>query len=61
MTIFPFQKMLYGRRVGTYLNVIHKVHLKPEVTEYILNHKVFSKPFDLIQPIQDLRKIIPEN
>ena len=53
----PMQTIFYGNRVESYLSVLNKVKMKPEVANYILNHPVFSKPFNLMQAIDDLGKI----
>lgn len=53
----PVQNILYGQ-LGSYLNTMHNVDLKPNVIEYILNHPAFSKPFDFIKTIEDLKAVI---
>lgn len=53
----PMQTIFYGNRVESYLSVLHKVELKPDVANYLLNHPAFSKPFNMMQAIADLRKL----
>jgi hypothetical protein len=53
----PFQSMMYCGKLGSYLNVIHNVNIKPEIIDFIINQPVFLKPFNFVQAIQDLRKI----
>lgn len=52
----PIQTMLYSQRLGTYLNETHGIDLKPDVAEFIINHPAFSRPFNFVNAIQDLRK-----
>jgi len=48
------QEILYGCRVGHYLDLKHKVALKNDVFDFIVNHPQFSKPFNAIKAVEDL-------
>jgi hypothetical protein len=53
----PFRTMRFGGNIDDYLDLTHNVNLKPEIIEFINNHPAFSKPFDCVQAIKDLRKL----
>ena len=57
VSIYPMQEILYGGRVGHYLELTNKVVLKKEAIGFIINHPQFSKPFDAIKAIDDLRVV----
>lgn len=51
----PMQITLYGGRVGHYLSLQNRVDLSKEAFDFIINHPQFSKPFQIIKAINDLR------
>ena len=58
--IYPMQEILYGGRVGHYLDLKNKVTLKNDVFDFINNHPQFSKPFDAIKAVDDLRATVKQ-
>ena len=52
---YPIQRMLYGGRVAHALSLNHRVELKKDVFEFIINHPQFSFPFPMIKAVSDLR------
>ncbi|MBU1168310.1 MAG: hypothetical protein KKD44_01975 [Proteobacteria bacterium] len=51
---YPFQIMMYGNRLRTFLDVNYKVFVKPEVIEFMINHPELSKPFSPLRAFKDL-------
>ena len=54
----PMQIILYGGRVGHYLSLQNRVELSKEAFDLIINHSQFSKPFNIIQAIDDLTVVV---
>ncbi len=50
----PMQITLYGGRVGHYLSLQNRVELSKESFDFITNHSQFSKPFNIMQAVNDL-------
>ncbi|MBU1168768.1 MAG: hypothetical protein KKD44_04300 [Proteobacteria bacterium] len=51
---YPFQVIMYGRRIGVSLELSNGVKLKPEVIEFMVKHPVLSKPFNPVAAINDI-------
>jgi hypothetical protein len=54
VSTYPMQDILYGGRVGHYVGLENKVTLKKEVIEFIIKQPQFSKPFNVINAVEDL-------
>jgi hypothetical protein len=59
MSVYPFQIMLYGGHISSYLDVGYHIDLKPEVIKFLVNHKDLSNPFDPVVAFKNLLSVHP--